>query len=93
MYPGYSWVMKSQFFELPDMSGAMTSREGGADEILLTILRTTSEFVKQSTKEVSVTVIYRGKKGSEIKHTVTSDFVDYTKDLPLPGGLPGGGGK
>lgn len=90
MYPGYSWSMKSQPFELPDMSGAMISREGGADEILLTIMRTTAEFIKKSAKEVSVTVSFKGKKNGEIKHTVTTYFVDYSKELPLPAGMGGG---
>lgn len=85
MYPGYSWEMKAKEFEMPDLSGALTSREGGADETLLMIMRTTAEFFKKSVKEVSVTVIYKPRKGNPIRHTVTTFLVDYTKEMPLPG--------
>jgi len=85
MYPGYRWEMKSKEFEMPDLSGAMQSKEGGADETLLTIMRATSEFFKKSVKEVAVTVIYKPRKGNEIRHTVSSFVVDYKKEMPLPG--------
>jgi general secretion pathway protein I len=89
MYPGYSWEMKSKEFEMPDLSGALTAREGGADETLLTIMRSTAEFFKKSVKEVSVTVIYKPRNGNSIRHTVTTFVVDYTKEMPIPG-LGGG---
>ncbi|MES2965602.1 MAG: prepilin-type N-terminal cleavage/methylation domain-containing protein [Bdellovibrionota bacterium] len=89
MYPGYTWEMKSQEFEMPDLSGAMTSQDGGADETLLMIMRTTAEFFKKSVKEVCVTVIYKPRAGNPIRHTVTTFLVDYTKELPMPG-LGGG---
>lgn len=91
MFPGYSWQMSSKEFEMPDMSSALVSRDGGADEMLLMIVKTTTEFIKKSVKEVSVTVTFKPKKGNEIHHTVTTYFVDYTKDIDVPG-LPGGGG-
>jgi len=90
MFPGYSWQMSSKDFEMPDISSALVSRDGGADEMLLTIVKTTTEFIKKSVKEVSVTVSFKPKKGNEIHHTVTTYFVDYTKDLNVPG-MPGGG--
>lgn len=90
MFPGYSWEMASKDFEMPDISSALVSRDGGADEMLLTIVKTTTEFIKKSVKEVSVTVSFKPKKGNEIHHTVTTYFVDYTKDMDIPG-MPGGG--
>lgn len=89
MFPGYSWTMSSKEFEMPDLSSSLASREGGADEMLLTIVKTMTEFIKKSVKEVSVTVIFKPKKGNEIKHTVTTYLVDYTKDIDVPG-LGGG---
>lgn len=85
MYPGYRWEMKSQEFEMPDLSGALIADDGPTDQTLITIMKTTAEFFKKSVKEVSVTVIYRPRKGNEIKHTVTSFLVDYSKELPIPG--------
>jgi general secretion pathway protein I len=98
MFPGYSWEMKSKEFEMPDISGSLVAREGGADEMLLTIVKTTTEFIKKSVKEVSVTVTFKPKKGNAIHHTVATYFVDYTKEMDVPGmpagmgGALGGGG-
>ncbi len=91
MFPGYSWTMSAKEFEMPDLSSSLVAREGGADEMLLTIVKTMTEFIKKSVKEVSVTVIFKPKKGNEIKHTVTTYLVDYTKDIDVPG-LGGGAG-
>jgi general secretion pathway protein I len=92
MYPGYRWEMSSKEFEMPDISGSLAAREGGADEMLLTIVKTLSEYVKQSVKEVTVTVAFKPKHGNEIRHAVTTYFVDYSKELQVPGGMPGAGG-
>ena len=89
MFPGYAWEMSSKEFEMPDMTGSLTAREGGADEMLLMIVKTTSDFIKKSVKEVSVTVSFKPKKGNTIRHTVTTYFVDYTKEMDIPG-MPGG---
>ena len=86
MYPGYSWTMASKEFEMPDISGMLAAREGGADEMLLTLVKTLAEYVKQSVKEVSVTVAFKPKHGNKISHTVTTYFVDYTKEIQMPGG-------
>jgi len=95
MYPGYSWEMKSKDFEMPDMSNLLISRDGGADEMLLTMVRTVSDYIKHAAKEVQVSVIYKPVKSrvkTQLKNSVTSYFIDYTKDIAIPGvpGLPGG---
>lgn len=94
-FPGYRWEMKSQPFEIPDMSSALTSRDGGADEMSLMIMRTTAEYVKQAVKEMQVTIYYKNKRGRDWQHSATTYVVDYTKELPMPpgiGGAPGAGG-
>ncbi|HVK62303.1 MAG TPA: prepilin-type N-terminal cleavage/methylation domain-containing protein [Bdellovibrionales bacterium] len=90
-FPGYRWEMSSQPFEMPDLSGALISREGGATESLLMIVKTIAEFMKEAVREASVTVIYKDRRGTEVKHSVATYFVDYTKELSVPG-LPAGGG-
>lgn len=95
MYPGFTWEMTSKEFEMPDMSGPLTSRDGGADEMTMTIVKTMTEFISDSVREVTVTVSYKPRKGKTLQHSVTQYFVDYTKELPLPGmpaGAGGGGG-
>lgn len=88
-YPGYRWEMKAKKFEMPDMSSALISKEGGADEMMLMIVRTVQDFIKEAVKEVSVTVYYKGRVGKEVRNTVTVYLVDYTKELPIPGGMGG----
>lgn len=90
-FPGYRWTMKSQPFEMPNLSGVLTAQEGGANEMTLMLVDTMSKYIKEAVKEVSVTVYYKSRGGKEIRHTVTSYFVDYTKEIPLPG-MPGGAG-
>ena len=96
-FPGYRWTMKMQPFEMPNMSGALTAREGGADEMTLMIVDTMSKYIKEAVKELNVTVYYKGRTGGEVKHSATSYLIDYTKEIPLPaipgGGVPGGTGK
>lgn len=89
MFPGYSWEMTAKEFEMPDITGSLVAREGGADEMMLTIVKTTTEYIKKAVKEVSVTVSFKPKKGNPIRHTVATYFVDYTKPLDVPG-MPSG---
>jgi Tfp pilus assembly protein PilV len=90
-FPGYKFTMKTQPFEMPSMTNAMTAKEGGADEMTLMIVKTISEYIKDAVKEMEVTVSYKGKGGHEIKQSATIYIVDYTKDIPMPAGMPGGG--
>lgn len=92
MYPGYRWEMTSKEYEMPDMSSVMASKEGGVNEMALTIMKTAQEFIGKAMKEVTVTVVFKPKKGNEIRHAVTTYFADYSKEMELPGGMAGMGG-
>lgn len=84
----YAWKMASKKLELPDISGSMTAREGGADQMTMMIVKQLTEAMAKSIKEVTVTVIFKkGKKPQEF--SVTTYFVDYDKEVPM--GIPGGG--
>lgn len=87
-YPNYRWAMKSQEFELPDLSTGLTSQEGGANEMLLMIMKQMTEHLKKTIKEVKVSIFFKTGNGKELEYSVTTYFVDY--DRPLPMG-PGGG--
>lgn len=84
-YPGYRWELKTKAFEMPSLSSLLISKEGGADENLLSVVNSLSEYSKDAIKEVSVSVIYTSKLGKEIKNSVATFFVDYKKPLPIPG--------
>jgi general secretion pathway protein I len=89
-YPQYSWKMESRKFEMPDLTGLMTAKEGGADGMELQIMRTFTEHLSKTIKEVKISVIYKSPKGKEQIYSVTQFFVDYDKEPPVPG-LPGVG--
>lgn len=87
-YPQYSWKMTSKEFEVPDISATLTAQAGGANELALTMMKTLTEHLSKSIKEVKVTIIMKtGKK--PLEYSATQYFVDYDKQLPMPG-LPGG---
>lgn len=86
-YPQYSWKMSSKEFEVPDVSATLTAQAGGADEMALTVMKTLTEHLSKSIKEVKVTVIYKGSK-KPMEFSATQYFVDYDKELPLPS-IPG----
>lgn len=87
-YPQYSWKMTSKEFEVPDISATLTAQAGGANEMALMMMKTLTEHLSKSIKEVKVTIIMKtGKK--PLEYSATQYFVDYDKQLPMPG-LPGG---
>lgn len=90
-YPDYQWKMTSREFQAPNLGSLLTSQEGGADQMLLTIVSQLTEHLSKTIKEVKVTVIYsKGKKPME--YSAVTYFVDYNKPLGFGGGggLPGG---
>ena len=89
--PGYRWEMKSQPFEMPDISGSLSSKEGGVDEITLMIVKTTTEYIKDAVKEIQVTVFYKPQRGRELQHSATTYLVDFSKEIPMPPGMGAGG--
>ena len=85
-YKQYRWEFKSQQFAMPDMSSIIIKNSGprGADQMLLTIIKTMQEFINQSVKEGKVTVFVKGGK-REVSFSVSTYFIDYNRDLPLGG--------
>jgi general secretion pathway protein I len=86
--PLYRWKMKSAEFKMPDMSATLSAKDGGADQLLITMVKSITEYINQAVKELTVTVIYKNKAGAELTNSVTTYFVDYSKEIPL-----GVGGK
>jgi len=97
-YKRYSFTWKSQEFKMPDLSAALTTQEGGTDELTLTVIDKMREYFEDAVKEVSVTVFYkRSPKAKPLKYTISRLFVDYSVDINLGidasllNGLGGGG--
>lgn len=88
-HPEYSWKLESKKFEMPDLTAVLIGRDGGADQMMMNLMKQFSEHLSNSIKEVKVTVVYKnGDK--EFEYSATLLFVDFDKQLPLPS-LPGGG--
>lgn len=89
-FPQYKWSIESKEFEMPNLSDALVSRDGGADQNLLTVIQQMTDVISKNIKEVTVTVIYTSKRTKkQTKNAITTYFVDYSKDIALG---PGGGG-
>jgi len=88
--PQYRWTFKTKDFEMPDISSVLIGEQGRVDDTLLMMVKQTSEFLSQSIKEGTVSVFVKFGK-TETEYSVTTYFIDYTKEISLPG-LPGGAG-
>ncbi|MCB0355573.1 MAG: type II secretion system protein [Bdellovibrionales bacterium] len=84
-YKQYRWAMVSQKFEMPDISSVLVSRDQGADEMLLTVIRQTQDFISKSVKEVTVSVFVK-TPAREIEYKVSTYFVSYDEQLDFGGG-------
>lgn len=87
--PDYSWKLESKNFEMPDLTALLIGRDGGVDQMMMTLMKQFSEHLSKSIKEVKVTVVYK-VKDKEFEYSATMLFVDHDKQLPLPA-IPGGG--
>lgn len=85
-YPQYSWKMTAKKMDLPDLSAALTAKDGGADQMLITLIKQLSEHIGNSVKEVKVSIIYKGAK-KPLEFSATTYFVDYEKELPIGGAV------
>lgn len=87
-YKGFTWVMKSQEFEMPDLSSAMIAQNDGTDDQTLMIVKQVTEYIRKTVKEVTLSVSYKSPKAKRpITQEVTTYFIDFKKEVPLaPGG-------
>lgn len=89
-YPQYTWKLESKKLEFPDISSALTAREGGADQMLMSVVKQLSDMIGKSIKEVTVSVIFSPPGAKKpMEYSVTTYFVDFDKDFNV--GLPSGG--
>lgn len=80
----YSWKMQSKKLEIPDISAALTAQDGGANESLIVLMKTFTEHLSKSIKEVKISVI-NTELGKPLVADVTIYIIDYDKPLPIPG--------
>lgn len=81
----YSWEMKSQALEMPDLSSILGSTTDNENLDLTSIMKIFGEHLSKAIREVKITVIYKDKK-KPISVDVVIYMIDYDKPLPMPGG-------
>lgn len=87
-YPQYRWKMTSKELEFPDLSNILMAQGDGADEKLLSIMKQLTEHLGKTVKEVKVSVFYSPGGGiDDLEYSLTTYFVDFNKEVPVPGGL------
>ena len=84
-YPQYRSTLESKKFDFPDLSSTLTSRENGANEALIMIMKQLQEHLNKTVKEVKVSVMYQPENGNEVTYSITTYFVDYDKEIAVPG--------
>lgn len=82
--PDYAWTMKSRKLEIPDLTASLVSADGGADQSMIQIMKTFTEHLSKSVKEVNISVTYKNKK-KPLTADVTIYMIDYDRPLPIPG--------
>lgn len=87
--PQYTWKLKSKKLEIPDISASLTAQEGGADATLITLMKTFTEHLSKSIKEVNISVKY-SEGAKPVLADVTIYMIDYDRPLPMPGTSSGG---
>lgn len=85
-YQDFKWASKTRDLEFPDLSQILTSKEGGADEMVLMVVKQMTEFFSKNTKELRVTVIWTSG-GRSVEYSVTTYLVN--KQVGGLSGLPG----
>lgn len=89
-FPNYRWELKTKKMEFPDLSAVLIQEkadEGGANDLLITVVRQMTEQFSKAIKEAKLTVKTKvGKR--ELESSITTYFIDYS----LPLGVGGGGG-
>ena len=84
-YPQYRSTLESKKFDFPDLSATLTARETGANQALLMIMKQLQEHLNKTVKEVKVSVMYKPENGNEQTYSVTTYYVDYDKEIAVPG--------
>lgn len=86
--PKYSWTLRSRKLQIPDLSSTLTSQDGGANSSLILLMKTFTEHLSKSIKEVNISVT-NTEFNKPITASVTIYMIDYDRPLPVPGA--GGG--
>jgi prepilin-type N-terminal cleavage/methylation domain-containing protein len=86
----YSWTMESKKVTMPDLSSALTARQGGASETEIMIVKQLTDLIEHAVREVKVAVLWKTPVRN-LEYSVTTYFVDNDQ-ANLGGAAAGGAG-
>ena len=89
-FPLYKWKLKTRDMEMPDLTGALTPPGEALDENMRMMIKTMTESISKSVKEVKVSVFVKAKGNKETEFSVTTYFVNWSFDLGIGGGSGSG---
>lgn len=89
-YPQYSWAMKSKKFVMPDLTSLLISKDGSAEEMFLSMIKQTTEYISKAVKEVTISVFVAAPGGKKAEFKIVTYFVDFNKDVDALGGAGAG---
>ena len=90
-FPLYRWKLQTRDMEMPDLTSALTPPGEALDENLRTMIKTMTESIAKSVKELKVTVFVKSKGNKEVEFSVTTYVVNWGFDLGLGAGGTGTG--
>lgn len=92
-FPNYRWAMKMREMKMPDLTALLVGQDGGADEMLITMIKQMTEYLDKTIKEVKVTVFVKTAR-KEMEFSATTYVIDYSQELGIGGAAapatPGG---
>ena len=96
-FPDYSWELKSQEFQLPDLSSMLDVNKESNVDMQRMVLKQLNESLGKAIKEIKVSVIVKknNKRAAETRYTISTYMVDFTKEpnfSGIAGGAIGGAG-
>jgi hypothetical protein len=86
----YRWTFEVQPFQMPDLSSMIIKSQGGASDMLLSIMNQFQEVASKAVVEGRVTIFYKTPK-KELSYSATTYFVDFEQDIGFGGGGAQGG--
>jgi general secretion pathway protein I len=70
-YPEYTWKASAKKLEFPDLSQSLIGKDGGASDMMLSVIKQMTEFFSNSTKELKVSILWKTPK-STLEYSVTT---------------------
>ena len=94
--PGFSYTLESKLLKVPDLATIIQASQAETDEQLIVMMRTLTDHLSKTIKEVRVTVSFQPEGVKKpLKYSATTYFVDFDREINFGiggGAIPAAGG-